>query len=163
MKKDRAALRQVLSAIAVVASLVFVGLEIRQNSAAQRIQTRQAIADATLEFSLRLAENPSLLRVWDEHFPLVSEVAESDSSTSSTLTRLDSLQAGGAMFALIRLLENVYLQHEEGVFDESILDNYGFTGGVFKSPAFAEWWFGPYLEVFDTAFVRAFEEANNLR
>ena len=40
------AIRETLAALGVIASMVFVGIEIQQNSATQRAQTRQAIADA---------------------------------------------------------------------------------------------------------------------
>ena len=46
MQKHWETLTQVVSASAVVVSLVFVGLEVRQNTVAQRAQTRQALADA---------------------------------------------------------------------------------------------------------------------
>ena len=157
MKQDSTA-RQVISAVAVVASLVFVGLEIRQNTAAQRSQTRQAIADASKDQMLRLAEDAQLARAWQGYlFP-------ERFASPPALTVLDTVRVEQAILAFMRHQENVYLQYREGVFDESILDTYGFVGGAWDTPQFAVFWeTSPMLAVFDSSFVRAFSEANGLR
>ena len=48
--------------ISIVGSLVFVGLEVRQNSVATRASTNAAVADAFLELNLVLASSPELAR-----------------------------------------------------------------------------------------------------
>jgi hypothetical protein len=48
----------------VALSLIFVGLEIRQNTVAQRAQTRQGLADASRDFTLGRATDPDLSRIW---------------------------------------------------------------------------------------------------
>ncbi len=53
-----------LSAIAVVLSLLFVGLELRQNTLAQRAQTRQELARGSREVVLTIADNPTLARAY---------------------------------------------------------------------------------------------------
>jgi hypothetical protein len=55
---------EMISAAAVVASLVFVELDIQQNTAAQRSQTRQAISDASFDCLLRLSEDEGLMATW---------------------------------------------------------------------------------------------------
>jgi hypothetical protein len=44
----------------VALSLIFVGLEIRQNTVAQRVQTRQGLADASRDFTLGRAGSGSV-------------------------------------------------------------------------------------------------------
>ena len=95
MKSHNAGLREVISALAVVASLVFVGLEIRQNTAAQRSQTRQAIADQFADLTMRLSENTELLR----NFGIVFSSSE---DTTSVLSSLDSAQVFGVGHAFLR-------------------------------------------------------------
>ena len=65
------AVRETLGFLAVVAGMVFVGIEIRQNTvaqeaqtAAQRAQTRQGLADAGRDFTLMLGTDPEARRVW---------------------------------------------------------------------------------------------------
>jgi hypothetical protein len=47
-----------LSALGVIASLVFVGLQVRQNTQALRTQIRQGLADRDAQVIYSIAENP---------------------------------------------------------------------------------------------------------
>ena len=63
-------LRQVIETVGllgVVVSLIFVGLEVRQNSISTRSATNAAVADAFIELNLVLASNPELARIIAEH------------------------------------------------------------------------------------------------
>lgn len=53
---------EVIGLAGIVGSLVFVGLEVRQNSVATRASTNAAVADAFLELNLVLASSPELAR-----------------------------------------------------------------------------------------------------
>ena len=122
MARDSGGLRQLLSAAAVVLSLIFVGLEIRQNTAAQRAQTRQALAEASREFTLTLGSTPNLALVYSTVFP------STDSARGATnLTPADSTAARLLMFTQVRNAENVFLQFREGVVDENVLQTYAFA------------------------------------
>ncbi len=156
MSERRKVIQQGLAALGVVFSLVFVGYEIRQNTAAQRAQTRQALADGSRELVLTIGADPHLTRIYGGVFRLPS-----DTISRGVLTRLDTLQANTVMFANMRNVENVFLQVQEGVIDRSVLDTYAFTSPRFRSATFAEWWQGRRQQ-FDTAFVRAFEESNGI-
>lgn len=153
MPENPGGLRQLLSAGAVVLSLLFVGLEVQRNTVAQRAQTRQALADASREFLLTLVENPELWDAWVGRW----------SFETPTLTPSDSLKAETALRALVRNAENVYLQHREGAIDESALQTYGFSGTVWQLPTIQEFWRTRMRAQWDTSFVRAFEEANGMR
>ena len=103
---------------------------------------------------MRMAENPDLA------VGFRSMLGEDTTSLSA----IDSARIDLVMLGLLRRIENVYLQYSEGVFDDEILRTYGFMGGVFARPQFRVYWEREYLrDVFDTSFVRAFEEANSLR
>ena len=151
------AIRETLGFLAVVMSLVFVGLEIRQNTAAQRAETRQALSDASREITYARATNRDLARAWTIWRP------DTDAGGQlGELTLIDTLQARAAMFGLLRHEENVFLQYQEGVVDQSVLDTYSFTVPAYQSAAFRYFW-GVWRQSFDTAFGQAFEEANGLR
>jgi len=154
MNNSRPTIPQVLSAGAVVLSLVFVGIEISQNTAAQRAQTRQALADAAQEFAMTLAGDAELARAWD----LMWRANPDD----IRLTTVDTLRASMAMTAQLRRLENVFLQSREGVVSADVLSTYGFGGSPFyRSDVFRSFW-NVSSSGFDTAFVRAFAVANGL-
>jgi hypothetical protein len=151
--KSGPGIAQVLSAGAVVISLLFVGLEIRQNTEAQRSQTQQALADSHQEFIMSLAGDPSLAQAW-----LAIWGANDDGVQVSSL---DTQRAYIAMNAELRRLENVYLQ-SRGAAGEDVLRTYGFGGvRVYDSERFRQMWRSVSSD-YDSAFARVFSEANGL-
>jgi hypothetical protein len=159
MAKDYTAIRQVLSATAVVLSLLFVGVQIRQNTVAQRAQTRQALADASREFILDVVASPELWNAWVGRWRFVSGQHR---EVDTQLSQADSAKAEVAIMALLRNAENVFLQYREGAIDESALATYGFSGGIWDGPEVRAWWLTQRAR-WDSSFVRAFEEANAMR
>ena len=139
--------------MAVVASLVFVGWEIRQNTAAQRSQARQAHSDAASDWQMRMAESPGLAVAFD------AMLQEEGAAVSPQ----DSARVNWAILAVLRRMENLYLQTKEGVLDESVLATYGFTGGVFDWPGFRSYWREELRrDIFDPGFIETFERMNDL-
>ena len=146
---------RVLSATGVVLSLVFVGLQLRDNTAAVRAQSRQAIAERSANVIYSVAENPELARAF--------RLRWGDSVPGEYLSAFDSVQAGWAMFGLVRHLENTFLQVQEGVIDRSALDTYGFRDNEWvQTQKFEEWWSG-VSQRFDQRFVAEFERIYDLR
>ena len=122
------AIRETLGFLAVVASMVFVALEIGQNTASIRAQTRQQLSDANSEFLIAMATS-DLGDLW-------ARFAQGEELGEREMNRL-----GPALVAGVRGLENVYLQFLEGVIDESALASYGWKGStMYGSAAFAAWW-----------------------
>ena len=159
MPGDRKGIGQLLSAAAVVLSLLFVGLEVRQNTVAQRAETRQALADASTGFMENLVQDADLWEAWVVRWNWSNE--RFDRVEVPSLTAIDSMKAEIAMRGLLRNAENVYLQYREGAIDQSALGTYGFAGGVWNSPQFREYW-ATECAFWDAAFVAAFEETNSI-
>ncbi len=146
---------RLLAALGVIASIVFVGLELRQNTEAMRAQTRQGLADRNAEVIYSVAENPQLARAW-------TLMWQRDSVAARSLTMVDSVQARWAMWGMLRFVEHAYLQVEEGVLPESALNGYGFhANNNFMTPQFASFWRG-IRERFDARFVAALEAEYDL-
>ena len=152
------AVRETLGFLGVVASLVFVGTEIRQNNAIARAQTRQALADASRELTLAISTDPDLRRAW--YFIVAPTLVEGRPAPDLTLA--DTIVAESAVFTHLRNLENVFLQAEEGVVDESVFSTYSFRGTQFQTPFFKAYWekIGSGL---DPGFALRFEDENGLR
>lgn len=55
---------QVLGAVAVVASLLFVGIQIQQNTRATRAASHHAVSDSLNEINRMWAESAELTRIW---------------------------------------------------------------------------------------------------
>ena len=103
---------------------------------------------------MRMAEDPELMTAFRSVFY----------SDPTTVSSSDSARVDYVTLGILRRMENIYLQHQEGVFGPEILETYGFSGGLFARPEFHDFWRrGVSRDVFDSSFVRAFEEANNLR
>jgi len=141
---SKQALRETIGFIGVVASLLFVGLQIRQTNAIARAQTRQALASEYREFWTAMA--------FGDHF---------DEIRGPALGGTDS-RASIVQWVRMRLLENVYHQFREGVIDESVFLGYGWAGDPeFRTQEFAEWW-SPRRGRFDPGFVEEFESRQGL-
>jgi hypothetical protein len=136
---------ELVAALGVILSLVFVGFEIRQNTAAVRAQTRQDLTTTSADFLMSMATSD----IGDLWFRWANGAELSDSEWNGL--RL-------ALITGVRNLENIYLQHLEGVIDQSALDGYGWRGSVmYDTDRFAEWWEGGGRARFSLAFVTAFE------
>ena len=145
------ALGRVAATIGVILSLLFVGLELRQNRQLARAQVRQGLADRNAQVLSAIAENPELATAW------IALWTSSGSARSIEMTATDTLQATYQMINLLRHVENVYLQYLEGVVDESVLTSYAFRNSrTFVLPQFHRFWPG-VRDSFDPRFVTAFE------
>ena len=146
---------RLLASLGVIASLVFVGLELRQNTAAVRAETRQGLADRNAETIYSVAENPELARAWVLRW-------QRDSLAAQALTMVDSAQANWAMWGMLRMVEHAYLQVVEGALPESSLNGYGFrANNNFQTEQFASFWRG-VRHRFDARFVAALEAEYSL-
>ena len=140
---------EVVAATGVILSLVFVALEVRQNTSSIRAQTRQELSNASAELLLAFATT-DLGHLW-------SRFARGDS-----LTEAETARVRPALVAAVRGLENVYLQTREGVIDESALVSYGWKGSMmYRSAAFREWW-ASNRDRFNHEFAEVFEAENRL-
>lgn len=142
--------KEFLAAGGVILSLLFVGVEISQNTSATRGQTRTELAALNQEWLFLIAEQQSgdlFRRAWIE---------EQDDLHPDEVGRAEFL-----MIANIRRLENVYFQYIEGLVDESALESYGFrtNTNIFNRGAFTNWWFTlENRKVFHADFVELFEQ-----
>jgi hypothetical protein len=143
-------IREFVGLLLVVASLVFVGMEIRQSTAVARAQSRQFLTENHREWAYTLATNPDLSDLFNETW-------DPDDGRST-----EERQASYLMFALMRHLENVFLQVNEGVIDESVFESYAWTDlTYFRSENFVAWWAGNSSR-FNHAFREAFENEYGL-
>lgn len=147
--QERPSVTQVLSSLGVVLSLLFVGYEIRQNTLATRGATMTALSDARAS----LLANYSL----DEGLAaLIARVFEG--ATRNDFTHAEFIQLDMSTQAVVRQLENTYVQHREGLVSNVVFETYGWRDGLYGTPFFAEWWDDLAEETLSPEF-RAFFEA----
>ena len=122
------AIRETLAALSVVASLVFVGYEIRQNTVAARAAAYQAIGIATAAAIDNLAHDRQSL--------LLNQKAP------DAMDATDWAQFATKMTVFARLGETVLLQIEQGLLPPDAMERLGYRGwtSIFEDPKIACIW-----------------------
>jgi len=130
MNKRAQIIAQVLSTTAVVLGLVFVGYELRQNTAMMRGSTMQAISDTYVDYVTGLVD------------PVPADLMRRlhDGETTEDFTAVENTQITIMFNAFVQMLENSFLQHREGLVTEAVFDSYGWTWGMIQTPRFEEYW-----------------------
>ena len=121
MTKDRStgrAIGQVVGAVGVVASLVFVAYEIRQNTMAARAAAIQEIGIATADMWADISRDPLSRR----------NLSFRSDYSASEMTVDDWVFSFARTVAWARLAETGFLQVQEGLLPASSLDYLGYDG-----------------------------------
>lgn len=111
----------------VIASLIFVGVEVRQNTQAVRGATYQSLTESSMDLLFRLADDPSAgvqIDAWGRGEEVEPQVR----------SKVEAL-----VMAYLRHLENAYYQMEEGTLREEFLENWS-GNPTFSLPYFATFW-----------------------
>ena len=106
------AIRETLGFLAVVASMVFVGLEIRQNTNAVRGATLHGIADQSFQYNLELVQDSDWMRIMTV---LRSGAAVADLSPE------DRQRVTWGFMASTRIMENRFRQYQVGTLNEAVI------------------------------------------
>jgi len=149
--------KELVAALGVVLSLLFVGYQIRQNTLVARGQTRQNLATLNQQWLILQSQDAEFHELWRRAWI----------ASDTTLSSSDSARANFMMLLNLRRLENVYFQFSEGLVDESALRSYGLQPSaailsVYRGPRFRAYW-EKTRESFHPGFVRFFEENVGLR
>lgn len=142
---DRTSLRftiEMAGLVAVVVSLGFVGLEIRQNTTAVKSATTQAVSDQAMALTLAIAT--------DEHLPRLVEMMVNGTPRSDFDVE-DGRRLQLAVIAGLRRQENLYAQVQSGVLDSAALHNVSFS--FYRNPFVREYWAGN-RDTFESGFAR---------
>ena len=143
--------KELVAALGVIVSLLFVGYQIRQNTQVARGQARQNLAYLNQEWLILQSQDAEFHELWRRAW------TESDTTLSSS----DSARSNFMMLLNLRRLENVYFQFSEGLVDESALSSYGLQPSpvilsIYQGPRFRAYW-EDTRGSFHPDFVRFFE------
>ena len=121
---------QTLGSAAVVASLIFVGVQIRQNTKTARAASHHAVSEALNQVNLLWARNSEVSRIW------LSGISDRRALTPEDRWRFDS-----TMRAYLHVCETMYTQADLGAGDLGIVTaEEGGIKSVFSSDGVREWW-----------------------
>lgn len=128
--EDLGNLGELIAALATVATLVYLALQIRQNNNAARISAGQSILSSLNEALQQASSSPQAARV------LV--LGQSD---YESLPEEEKAQFGVWVFAWFRVLEQGHYYHRKGFLDDSVwLGHVEHLKQIMKGPAVAQWW-----------------------
>lgn len=138
---------QALGAAGVVLSLIFVGYQIRQNTAVARAAAAQAFTQQLVDINaVLIAGKAPLLNV-----RLMAGANRSD------FTEEERFILDIDLISLVRIWESLYRSVQAGIVDEALLEPIGKHGqGPFFTPYFTESW-KTYKSAFSDDFVAYFE------
>jgi hypothetical protein len=108
-----AQLAEVVAAVAVVVSLIYVGREVQSNTAAIRAASLQGVANASGEILLTVASDSAL-----------SRIRQLGSRDISLLNEAEVYRYGTLIRQTLLTLQNVYFQNELRVLDPRVWAGY---------------------------------------
>lgn len=136
---------EVIGVLGVISSLIFVALEIRQNTNAVRSATVQAISQESYDINMRMAETPELLAL----------LRKSNNQEPLSDSERDELFA--LWNAALRLNQNRYQQFRLGVLDDTMLFEVGGRSALYQGNSFADFWEAT-KQIHSVEFQRFIEE-----
>ncbi len=123
------AIGQVVGAIAVVISLVYLTHEVRNSARATRLSSMRSLSDAINLYFKTVAEDSDLAELW---FRGIHDFE----SIKGALMRFSSL-----MDYLFRIYEDMYYQHLEGHLDARVWEGFEAIMRDFNAyPGIQAWW-----------------------
>jgi hypothetical protein len=141
------AVAEILGAAGVIASLLYLSRQIRQNTRATRLAMSHSVSAAQRDFNRPFSEDPHLAHI----FYIGAE----------DITRLDEAERTWFMvqsFIFFRMFEDMHYQFRHGSLDPDVWEAYTKTYGLYaKAPGLQAYW-KARREIFQPAF-RDFIEA----
>jgi len=121
---------ELTGAIAVLIGLVFVGLELRQNTVAVQAATFQGMTDTSSNFLVTVASEPELRRVWVAANTSLSDLSYEDRQILILLRQSLTLR-----------MQNAFRQWQTGTLsDEDWLVYRQITCSFAEDPIFLDYW-----------------------
>lgn len=98
---------EIIGTVCVIGSLIFVGVQVRQNTKAARVQVQENMTSGYISVVQMLIDNAEVF---------TRGIAANQQSFAS-FSEADKLTYFSILFAAFKLFENVYSQHERGFID----------------------------------------------
>ncbi len=128
--QDLGAIGELIGGIAVVISLVYLAVQIRQNTQTVRASAYQSILAVSVQARLMVAQDPLLCRRMLEGL-----------RDSEKLTDEEKAQLRQTISAMLRLFENVFFQYRRSMVEEQIWESWRAAMiAMFSRPDVQEWW-----------------------
>jgi hypothetical protein len=128
--EDLGNIGEFVAAVAVVVSLVYLAVQIRQNSRWLRASIVQAVAGSFMDFNQTVAANPQLMRVY--------QIGLEDFARLSEEERRQFLHLITSVF---RFAEQMFYQYRRGTLEEQMWQGYAENIlFIYQQPSVRQWW-----------------------
>ena len=122
----------IIGNIGVIDSIVFLGLEMRQNTSMIKSQTRDAMTEKQMQFFEALVENEEIAEIW-------GTASESRDDLVSDPTNLRRWQF--YWMTQLRMWENEWYQYQQGLFEaEEFESRLALYERISTQPIYADHW-----------------------
>ena len=123
----------ILANIGIIAGILFLGFEIRQNTLISRSVAVQSITEQVNDWQIEMASNDNWMRI---------TVFLSDGGSYAELPAEDRMRYRYAVMPTVRVMENRYRQVQLGIIDPAELDVGGgkANNSWYRSSHFIEFW-----------------------
>lgn len=118
---------EIAGLVSIIASLIFVGAEIRQNTIAIRGATQQEISLQLSEMLTLVVENERIAYLMDEAY---------NGITKAEMSKVDFSRFRAFANIGFRRIENIYLQHINGFVSEEAFQRIGWD--YYRTPLLIE-------------------------
>jgi hypothetical protein len=154
---------QIAAVIAIFASLIFVGIQVRQNSEQIKANTRSIKASAGFDATHSWATfNEQLFGMSDEILLLIPKVYDPAKSWDD-FTEVERVRVTCGQRALFQKLEGMYFLYRYGSLDKAIWESRrDWAAGAIKSPFFQRWWESEKSQsIYSAEFINVIEAARD--
>jgi len=137
-------LAQIVGVIAVVASLGYVSIQLKQNTNALQAQTRQGILHSSQAVIQAIIDQPEI---------------QLSAKKFESLTEEEQVRIASFLSMALRGSEFSWLQHRSGVMDEAQWETEkGLVAGILSAEPYRVWWEALGRALFSSEFVSFVEE-----
>ena len=151
---------EILGLVAIIGSLIFVGIEIRQNSLAVRGATHQSISEQVTKLYMHIATNERLSKLVSQMLPDDTSNDTSNHNLRNKLNAADQLSLDFTVLTGLRRIENIYLQESDGILSDKAFERIGLE--FYQTPFSRETW-EKYKTGFDKNFINFFEKLRDAK
>ena len=145
---------EILGILGIVGSLIFVGIEIRQNSLQIKSSTYQSVSEQVNKLYMTIANDERLSE-------LVSQMLPNDNDTlRDKLNAADRLSLDFIVLTGLRRIENIYLQQLDGILSNEAFERIALE--FYQTKYSIETW-ERYKAGFDSSFIEFFEELRDTK
>ena len=127
---DLGSLGEFISSIVVLATLIYLALQVRQNTSATRAASHHTITDALNQLNLRLAGDEEMTRIW-----------KSGMEDRAALAELQRDRFDALMRAYLHVCDTMYYQASLGAGDHGLWQaEERYLGITMTTPGGRDWW-----------------------